>query len=217
MLTLNITGKSIRDSLNEASTGNENEVKILIEPSQFSETKKILESLGFHDIILEDEDGNLYVIASKNSKVQEIPKEIKIKTETEIPIEIPAGLPVALKQENKTVKPKPEIIKNSSGVLISCESQKYNFLFIRKFLASLVISRIKPDVIALINGGVKIAAYNSPTFEYLKNLASQGVKILISDSCSDRFGITEAIGVGELVDMSEILEEIFSCERLVNI
>lgn len=215
MLTLNITGKSIKDSLNEDSTRNENEVKILIAPTQFAETKKTLENLGFNDVILEDDDGNLYVMASKESKteVQEVNEVKTLKTETETPIEIPDNLPVA----PVAVKAKPEIIKNSTGVLISCESQKYKSPFIKKFLDSLVISRIKPDVIALINGAVKIAAYNSPTCEYLKKLNSEGVKILISDSCSDRIGVTEAVGVGELAEMSEILEEIFSCEKIVNI
>ena len=211
MLTLNIIGKSIKDSLNEDSTRNENEVKILIAPAQFAETKKTLENLGFHDVLLEDDDGNLFVMASKVQAVNEVNEVKTVKTET--PIEIPDNLPVA----PVAVKAKPEIIKNSTGVLISCESQKYKSPFIKKFLDSLVISRIKPDVIALINGAVKIAAYNSPTCEYLKKLNSEGVKILVSDSCSDRIGVTEAVGVGELAEMSEILEEIFSCEKIVNI
>ena len=211
MLTLNIIGKSIKDSLNEDSTRNENEVKILIAPAQFAETKKTLENLGFHDVLLEDDDGNLFVMASKVQAVNEVNEVKTVKTET--PIEIPDNLPVA----PVAVKAKPEIIKNSTGVLISCEAQKYKSPFIKKFLASLVTSRIKPDVIALINGAVKIAAYNSPTCEYLKKLNSEGVKILISDSCSDRIGVTEAVGVGELAEMSEILEEIFSCEKIVNI
>lgn len=216
MLTLNITGKSIKDSLNEDSTRNENEVKILIAPTQFAETKKTLENLGFHDVLLEDDDGNLFVMASKKSKseVQAVNEVNEVKTvKTETPIEIPDNLPVA----PVAVKAKPEIIKNSTGVLISCESQKYKSPFIKKFLDSLVTSRIKPDVIALINGAVKIAAYNSPTCEYLKKLNSEGVKILVSDSCSDRIGVTEAVGVGELAEMSEILEEIFLCEKIVNI
>ncbi|MBR0253902.1 MAG: hypothetical protein IJQ57_11180 [Synergistaceae bacterium] len=211
MLTLNITGKSIKDSLNEDSTRNENEVKILIAPTQFAETKKTLENLGFHDVLLEDDDGNLFVMASKVQAVNEVIEVKTVKTET--PIEIPDNLPVA----PVAVKAKPEIIKNSTGVLISCEAQKYKSPFIKKFLVSLVTSRIKPDVIALINGAVKIAAYNSPTCEYLKKLNSEGVKILVSDSCSDRIGVTEAVGVGELAEMSEILEEIFSCEKIVNI
>ena len=68
-----------------------------------------------------------------------------------------------------------------------------------------------------MNAAVKLAAYNSDTLKYLKELNSEGVKILISDSCADRMGVTEAIGIGVLADLSEIIEEIFSCERVVNV
>ena len=79
------------------------------------------------------------------------------------------------------------------------------------------VKNIKPDVIALMNGAVKLAAYNSNTCEYLKQLEDYGVKILISDSCADRMGISEAVGAGVMVDMVNILEEIFVCEKVINI
>ena len=205
MLTLNIIGKNFESNL---IADNETEVKILIEPPQFANVKKSLEDLGFIDVILEDEDGNLYVIAKKAKKESESVSNTESESDSE-----PEILPS--KPEPKIKK--AEIIKNSTGVLISCEAQKYKSPFIRKFLQSLVNSKIKPDVVALINGAVKTAAYNSPTCEYLKNLNASGVKILVSDSCSDRLGITEALGVGDVVDMSEIFEEIFSCERIVNV
>ena len=198
MLTLNIIGKKLSA---EAIT-DENEVKILIEPSQFTDVKKILESSGFGDVILEDDEGNLYVNASKKNKI-----EAQNEPDTEIKTE-------KIEEKILPVAPlKREIIKNSTGVLISSRASK----FVKKFLQSLINSKIKPDVIALMNFGVGIAAYNSDTFKYLNELNSQGVKILISDSCADRMGVTEAIGVGDLVDLSEILEEIFSCGKVVNI
>ena len=198
MLTLNIIGKKLSA---EAIT-DENEVKILIEPSQFTDVKKILESSGFGDVILEDDEGNLYVNASKKNKI-----EAQNEPETEIKTE-------KIEENILPVAPlKREIIKNSTGVLISSRASK----FVKKFLQSLINSKIKPDVIALMNFGVGIAAYNSDTFKYLNELNSQGVKILISDSCADRMGVTEAIGIGDLVDLSEILEEIFSCGKVVNI
>ena len=87
----------------------------------------------------------------------------------------------------------------------------------KKILDSLVKSKIKPDILALMNGAVNLAAYNSLTCNYLKELENNGVKILISESCSDYMGITEAVGAGTLVDMSEIFEEIFSCEKVISL
>ena len=105
-------------------------------------------------------------------------------------------------------------LRNSTGVLIKDGKNKKNFML--KILSSLVKSKIKPEVVALINGAVSLAAYNSNSCNYLKELEAAGVKILISESCADSLGITEAVGVGTIVDMSEIFEEIFSCERILN-
>lgn len=213
MLTINITDKHGDAAFNflKDSLGKEKNIRILIEPSQFVEIKKFLEGLNFSDIIPEDDEGNLFITASKQSDPDEISPPID--TDEKI-VEQSHDTEV---QTVTTVKNKAEIIKNSTGVLISCESSKCNSLFMKKFLISLVNSNIKPDVVALMNAAVKLAAYNSKTCEFLKRLEDYGVKILISDSCADRMGITEAVGAGITVDMADILEEIFVCEKVINI
>ena len=206
MLTLNTAGKNYNDILKVLSGSgvkDENELKILIDPSQFNGVKKILEEQGFSDVILEDDEGNLYVLAKKKPE-SEITESVKPEEDQ---IEIKELTP-------SKPKTKSEIIKNSTGVLIS---GKYKDNFMKKFLMSLVASRIKPDVIAIMNSAVKIAVYDSETCAYLKTLELEGVKILISDSCSDRIGISEAVGVGTMADMTEIIEEIFMCERVINV
>ena len=215
MITLNINDKHGNAALNflRDSIGNEKNIRILIEPSQFVEIKKFLEELNFSDIIPEDDDGNLFIMASRVLESDEDLTPVKID---ETPVEKVDEI-VNEPQPAPTVKPKIEIIKNSTGVLISCESAKCKSLFMKKFLSSLVNSNIKPDVVALMNGAVKLAAYNSNTCEYLKKLEDYGVKILISDSCADRMGISEAVGAGIMVDMADILEEIFVCEKVINI
>ena len=215
MLTLNITDKHGNAALNflRDSIANEKDIRILIEPSQFVEIKKFLEDLHFSDIIPEDDDGNLFVMASRVLEPEENLTPPKID---ETPVEHVDEI-VTEPQPVAAVKPKVEIIKNSTGVLISCESAKCKSLFMKKFLSSLVNSNIKPNVVALMNGAVKLAAYNSNTCEYLKKLENFGVKILISDSCADRMGIREAVGAGIMVDMADILEEIFVCEKVINV
>ena len=215
MLTLNVTDKNGNAALNflRDSIANEKDIRILIEPSQFVEIKKFLENLNFSDIIPEDDDGNLFIMASRVLESDEASTPVKID---EKPVEQVDEIETPHKTI-QTVKPKIEIIKNSTGVLISCENAKCKSLFMKKFLSSLVNSNIKPDIVALMNGAVKLAAYNSNTCEYLKKLEDYGVKILISDSCADRMGIKEAVGVGIMVDMADILEEIFVCEKVINI
>ena len=196
MLTLNAA-----DFLrNNSITNNENEIRIaLVDLSKADEIKKLLEAQGYSDIVPEDDEGNLYLTASMKTQKHEEKTESETKP--------PQAQPVT----------NAPVIKNHTGVLISCESGKYKRPFFKKVLMSLVTSKIKPDVLGLMNGAVRLAAYNAPTCAYLKALESDGVKVLISESCADNMGITEALGVGESVDMSEIFEAIFSCEKVVSI
>ena len=204
MLTLDATGKHGGDLvkfLRASLKDSENELKILIDgPIQVEEIRKFLEPLSFSDFILEDDEGNLYLTTSKKIKVEEISAPPP-----------PPPAPVAAEKKININ------IKHSTGILISCETGKYKNIFMKKILDSLVKSKIKPDVLALMNGAVNLAAYNSLTCNYLKELENNGVKILISESCSDYMGITEAVGAGTLVDMSEIFEEIFSCEKVISL
>ena len=194
MLTLNAS-----DFLrNNSITNNEDELRVaLTDLSRVDEVKKALEAQGYVDVVPEDDDGNLFLMASKKSETEE--KTSEPEQLTSPPTEL------------------PPMEQNSTCVLISCEPEKYKQTFFKKVLASLITSRVKPNVIALMNGAVKLAAYNTPTCNYLKQLETLGVKILISDSCSDTAGISESVGAGVMVDMSEILEAILTCEKVVSV
>lgn len=214
MLTLNAIGRHGKDLVNFLSDSvkdDEKELKILIDgPVQVEEIRKFLEPLSFSNFILEDDEGNLYLMTSKKVEVEAVEEAAATTPPPPVPEKIQAPKDNVIKNININ-------IKNSTGVLISCETGKYKNIFMKKILESLAKSKIKPDVLALMNGAVNLAAYNSLTCNYLKELENNGVKILISESCADYMGITEAVGAGTLVDMSEIFEEIFSCEKLMSL
>ena len=198
MLTLNVTGKTGNDAVDFVLgllTPEEDEAKILIDgPEQAEGLTKLLKSQGFDDVMLEDDDGLLYVTAAKH------------KPE-----------PAPQIQPAQTAQPKAISKPVTSGVIISCEFRKHKSLFLQKFLASLLHSSPKPEVIALMNSAVKLAAYSSPSCRHLKALEAQGVIVLVSESCADTLGISEALGAGVMCQMSEILSKIFSCEKVVSI
>lgn len=200
MLTLNAAGKSGNEAVNfvRASLSNdEDELRILIEgPAQAEGITKFLKSQGFNDVVPEDDDGLLFLIATKKA-----PEHKPESKQPPIP-EVPA----VLKHESV-----------SSGVLISSEAKKYKHSFLQKFISSLLNTNPKPEVIALMNSSVKLAEYSSESCDNLKELESQGVSILVSESCADTLGISEAIGVGVMCSMSEILGKIFSCEKVVSV
>ena len=222
MLTLNTADKSENEAVNivrEAVLKNsENELKILIAgPLQAEYIKNFLVTQGFNNILPEDDDGTLYLMASRPSQKEKEKEKEKEATEADDK----EYKQDKSKQETKQPVPKPEKkfaeIKNSTGILISCEPGKYNQAFYKNFLSSIIKAEIKPSVIALMNGAVKLAAYNSQTCDFLKQLEAYGVKIFISETCTDRLAMTGAIGTGEIIDMSEILDEIFACEKVISV
>ena len=193
MLSLTTAGKSANDALNlvkNAITGSGEPLKIMVDgPVQADTVKRFLDSQGY-SVMIEDDEGTLYLTAAKEEE-KLAPMKIQAK-----PVKESAG---------------------TIGVIISCRNKEYNSSFMKKFLLSLLKADIKPDVIALLDAAVKIAAYNSPLCVTLKKLEAEGVQILISESCADRLGVTEAAGAGVIADMSEILDEIFSCSKIVSI
>ena len=241
MQTLNTSGKTgleaveiVKSAINENKS--ENELKILIDgPAQSEKLIKFLESEGgFNSVTLEDDEGTLYIIASdKQQEKQESEKILLAPIETiqesqEIhENESTQESQESTKQESinqeiqeiitpvKTVK--NVVIQDSLAIILSYENKKYRPAFMQKFIHSLTQANIKPSIIALLDNAVNLAVYDSKTCSDLKILESSGVNVLISDSCADRLGLTEAIGAGVLSDMSEILEKIFSCEKVFSL
>ncbi len=231
----------VKSAINENKS--ENELKILIDgPAQSEKLIKFLESEGgFNSVTLEDDDGILYIIASGKQQENEQEKQESEKIllapietiqesqeihENESTQESQESTE-STKQESinqeiqeiispvKTVK--NVVIQDSLAIILSYENKKYRPAFMQKFIHALTQSNIKPSIIALLDNAVNLAVYDSKTCSDLKILESSGVNVLISDSCADRLGLTEAIGTGLLTDMSEILEKIFPCEKVLSL
>lgn len=201
MLTLSVSGRDKTEAINilrEAANTQETELKVLIDnPQQASDLQKFLESEGFSKIIPEDDDGTLYLTATKASPDTAKPKPA---------VNSDAGVRASVKTELQ-----------GWGVVISGEARKYEREFMEKVIASLLETEAKPDMLSLMNGAIKLAAYDTPSCDILKKLEAAGVRVLISKTCSDRLGITEALGAGMLVSLSEILEAVSKCEKLLSL
>ncbi len=216
MLTLSAAGKSIDDietMIHDALTGNpdEEELKILIDgPSRAGEIRKILETEGISDVVPEDDDGLLYLLATRKVHKPQPEPETPPSTAEASPELTPAPA-------TPPIPRKIPAIPNSTGILISCESGKFRPAFMAKFTASLAQAKTRPDVIGLMNGAVSLAAYNAPSCDDLRKLEAEGVQILVSGACSDRLGMTEALGAGIVADMPEILDAVLSCEKIISI
>ena len=191
MLTLTVAGKppaDIEKLIVEA--GEDDELKILVDgPVQAANVRKVLEAQGFNDVVPEDDDGQLYLLATKK----------------QAPVAASAPAPVVA----DAVPP------NSTGVLLS--EGRGHTKFLHKVITSFVGANLKPKVLGLIDSAVRLAAYNSPSCDALKRLEASGVRVLVSDACADRMGITEALGAGVLAEMSVITDAVLACGKVISL
>jgi intracellular sulfur oxidation DsrE/DsrF family protein len=63
-----------------------------------------------------------------------------------------------------------------------------------------------PEFIILWNGGVKLAARDTETVDYVKALEDKGVKVILCRTCVEYFGLEDGLGTGEIDGMVRIQE-----------
>lgn len=64
----------------------------------------------------------------------------------------------------------------------------------------------KPQTLFFMNKGVFFTLDDSPTLNALKQLAAEGVEIITCGTCTNFFGVTERVALGELGSMYDLLE-----------
>ena len=65
------------------------------------------------------------------------------------------------------------------------------------------------------NGGAKITCEGSDSLEDLKNLESQGVKIVTCGTCLDYYGMKDKLAVGTVTNMYDIVESMNNAGKIV--
>jgi len=85
------------------------------------------------------------------------------------------------------------------------------------FLYSLAQLPKAPELILLLNAGVKLAAQGSEVLDNLKILAEHGADIRSCGQCLNYYGLTEKLVVGKITNMMEIVEFLTSSRRTVTI
>lgn len=87
---------------------------------------------------------------------------------------------------------------------------KLGGLLLANFLRLLGERGERPEYIILWNEGVKAAEEGSDWVEYLRRLEEQGVKIISCRTCVEFLNIADRIGVGEIGNMPQIQDILFS-------
>jgi hypothetical protein len=95
--------------------------------------------------------------------------------------------------------------------------EKLQQLLFGKYVELLLQNASLPKVLCFYTAGVKLVCEGSPALESLKNLESQGVRLIICSTCLDYFELTDRVRVGIIGGMGDILESQVKAEKVITI
>lgn len=88
-------------------------------------------------------------------------------------------------------------------------------ILMRVFLTNLGQSDKVPEVLGLMNGGVKLACEGSPVLGELQKIADRGVAVKACGTCLDYFGIREKLVVGEPGKMPDTVAGLMTAQDAI--
>jgi len=89
-------------------------------------------------------------------------------------------------------------------------------VLIRAFMHTIAGQAEKPDVMIFYNTGVKLALQESEVLDDLKELAAEGVEMLVCGTCLNYFEVKDRLGVGVVSNMYDIVGTMSKAGRLIN-
>jgi selenium metabolism protein YedF len=76
---------------------------------------------------------------------------------------------------------------------------------------------LRPQKMIFMNSGINLVTTGSLVLPMLKNLEEQGVEMITCGTCLDYFGKMEDLQVGRVSNMHEIMENLLSVSKIINI
>lgn len=95
--------------------------------------------------------------------------------------------------------------------------QKLGQILLKNFIFTLTESDSTPDAIYFVNNGVKLTVGGSDLIEPLTALANAGVDIASCGLCLEYFGVKEALSVGRVSNMLELVNALEEAGRIIRI
>ena len=202
MITLNMLGKPCPIPVVEAKKAllQGQDIMVLVDNSiAVQNLEKMAAGLG-HGFSYEQKAEAEYAVAimAKNSGTQ--PASCQVMEPTAAPLEA-GGNQIFL----------------ITGDQIGISAEEPGKKLMQTFLYSLAQLPKAPEIILLINSGVKLAAQGSDVLDNLKTLAGRGADIRSCGQCLTYYGLTEKLAVGKITNMMEIVEFLTSSRRTVTI
>lgn len=111
----------------------------------------------------------------------------------------------------------PLVLLVSSELMGRGEDQELGHILMRAFFHTVAEVSPQPDVIILLNSGVKLVVEGSPVLNDLRALAESGIQVLACGTCLGQYGLREKLQVGEVSNMYDIAEALLGADKVVNL
>jgi selenium metabolism protein YedF len=183
------------------------------------EAKKALSQPGVEGVI---------VLVDNNIAVQNLSKmanglgyssshEQKGETEYAVTILKGDGKPLAASQPASCSPVTGTVVFLITGDQIGISAEEPGKNLMKTFLYSLAQLPNAPEVVLLINAGVKLACEGSEVLENLQTLAGHGTDIRSCGLCLNYYNLTEKLVVGTITNMMEIVEILTGSARVITL
>ncbi len=142
--------------------------------------------------------------------------EIKVaEADGAIQLELSPGKnPVA--DHDSTAKTGPTIIFIGSDQMGQGDPE-LGQLLMKNFIFTMIDSDTTPDAIYCVNSGVKLTVSGSDVIEPLAELANRGVDIASCGLCLEFFGVKEALAVGRVSNMLELINALQGAGNIIRL
>lgn len=142
------------------------------------------------------------------------PNDLPIKTATDIQAGAPARATTGATAEDGhcgTV--------SSNVVLLNSASigpdEKLGQLLMKAFIKTLPDVPPLPEVVILLNSGVKLTCEGSELVEELTELEKAGTTVLSCGTCLDYFNLNDKLAVGQVTNMFEVVSLLAGADRII--
>ena len=95
--------------------------------------------------------------------------------------------------------------------------QDLQTILVKKFLSLQLESGQLPAKLLFYTDGVRLACQGSPVIDLLQQLEARGVELVLCKTCLDYFGLGEAVQVGVVGGMGDIIEAMHKAQKVISV
>lgn len=111
----------------------------------------------------------------------------------------------------------PATVIQITGDGMGRADQALQHKLISKYLQLLLDANMLPSVITFYADGVKLVCAGSPVLDQLRELAARGVYLVVCSTCLDHLGLKDAVQVGLVGGMTDIIEAQWRADKVITL